>query len=592
MQWSKLRIRVEELLADSVKGRVGLHSTRYRHVHDGDGRDWITLDGQELVNMPHWYRWTVRHGVNCEAAVGTNSEKLPDYDSLFRFGGLGRAMFEYLTLSIDDILISQNVLIRAIGMLDRRVGKRRLKGLVDENAHPLIGFFHRFRCDAEGVALPDLQITAQMVNLRRPASSSSVDPGEKRRRADAALQTKKKRHPRTLIERIYRNEIVESEPDTEVARQMREGFNQAQDRDVLLDMLCFIESKSKLMESAVYVRGVIQLVKDAEFWIRPLKQWIPRSHNPDRQFSSLARHLWAAYDVPVFMDKAWLQGTVAQQQWFKHVGTGKNMRTAEGIPIPLTKKMAHCFLEAPDHYSIEAAFRWAQVFALEGSAHLADALRETRIAREFHDNDFWLSVIRFFIRNPMLDLVHVNPIVDYIWNQRYEPRIVFVERGVAREAGPEQPNLSMKGRTVTSLLRDVEQWHKRLGRETQGGQLHWRKSAIPDFRFVEGTEQSNNMKVWKIRELLSSNELIAEGRRMRHCVASFARSCHNGTCSIWSMDVETEEGVTALLTVEVNAGTKEIRQVRGKHNRRATEKELDILRRWTVQERLGVASYV
>ena len=113
---------------------------------------------------------------------------------------------------------------------------------------------------------------------------------------------------------------------------------------------------------------VIQLVKDAEFWIRPLKQWTPRSHNPDRQFSSLARHLRAAYDVPVFMDKAWLQGTVVQQQWFKHVGTGKNIRTAEGIPIPLTKKMAHCFLEAPDHYPIEAAFRWAQVLALEGSA--------------------------------------------------------------------------------------------------------------------------------------------------------------------------------------------------------------------------------
>ena len=140
-------------------------------------------------------------------------------------------------------------------MLDRRVGKRRLKGLADENVHPLIRFFHRFRCDAEGVAPPDLQITVQTVDLRRPASSSSVDPGEKRRRADAALKTEKKRHPRTLIERIYRNESVESEPDTEVARQLREGFNQAQDRDVLLDMLCFIESKSKLMESAAHVRG-------------------------------------------------------------------------------------------------------------------------------------------------------------------------------------------------------------------------------------------------------------------------------------------------------------------------------------------------
>ena len=38
-------------------------------------------------------------------------------------------MESYLLLSIDDILASENVLIRAIGMLDRRLGKRRLRGL-------------------------------------------------------------------------------------------------------------------------------------------------------------------------------------------------------------------------------------------------------------------------------------------------------------------------------------------------------------------------------------------------------------------------------------------------------------------------------
>ena len=191
----------------------------------------------------------------------------------------------------------------------------------------------------------------------------------------------------------------------------------------------------------------------------------------------------------------------------------------------------------------------------------------------------------------MLDPVHVNPIIDYIWHQRYEPRVAFVERGVARELGPEQPNFSMRGRTVVSLLISVEKWHRRLGREVAGGRLQWRKSAFQDYEFVEGTEQSKNMKIWRIRELLSSEELVSEGQRMRHCVASFASSCHAGKCSVWSMDVETDEGIQPLVTIEVNNARKEIRQVRGRFNRISTEKERDVLRRWAMREGLTTAYY-
>ena len=228
MRWSKLRTRVEEFFADSVKGRVGLHSTRYG---GSSGRDWITLDGQELVNMPHWYSWHVWRRRKA-LADGEDQDKLSDYESLFQYGSLGESLFDYLTMPIDGILGSPNILIRALGMLDRRVGKRRLKTLVDDNAHPLVRLLHRFRCDAEGVTLPNPQ-AAETVNLRRPASPHR-DKTEERRRADARLRARKKRNARTLIERIYQGELADSDLDTELARQLREGFDQAQDRDVLL----------------------------------------------------------------------------------------------------------------------------------------------------------------------------------------------------------------------------------------------------------------------------------------------------------------------------------------------------------------------
>jgi hypothetical protein len=57
MQWSKLKRNVESLFADSVRGRVGPPSTRYRTMHDHDGRAWITLDSQEIINMVHIWKW-------------------------------------------------------------------------------------------------------------------------------------------------------------------------------------------------------------------------------------------------------------------------------------------------------------------------------------------------------------------------------------------------------------------------------------------------------------------------------------------------------------------------------------------------------
>ena len=166
MQWSKLRSQVEDLFADSVKGRVRLHSTRYRRMHDQEGRAWITIDGEEIVNMPHIFEWLYQRNRRAAELTGVelSMNNWPDYapklrdaekelhqESVFWQGDLGDAMFGYLHTSIDDILTSDDVLIRAIGMLDRRVGKRRLSTLAETIDHPLVRLLHVFRCDAEGM---------------------------------------------------------------------------------------------------------------------------------------------------------------------------------------------------------------------------------------------------------------------------------------------------------------------------------------------------------------------------------------------------------------------------------------------------------
>ena len=254
--------------------------------------------------------------------------------------------------------------------------------------------------------------------------------------------------------------------------------------------------------------------------------------------------------------------------------------------------MAHHFLKAPKHYTVEEALRWGQVHALGGDRYLVDALRQARLTQSFSNDDFWMNVIRFFIANPMLDVRHVHPIIDYIWHQRYENRRVFVERGVAREIGPAQPNFSMRGRTPETLLHQVEEWHSELGRESKGKELEWYRSQIGEFHLLEGSEQLHNMKFWSIRELLSSDELIDEGRAMQHCVQTYARSCHTGRSSIWTMEIEDENGRRKILTIEVAPREKIIRQVRGKRNRLPTPKEKNLLGKWADQEGLQLGEYI
>ena len=413
----------------------------------------------------------------------------------------------------------------------------------------------------------------------------------RRQAARIMVKEKKDRNLKEILPKIYNQELRAETLENPVTRAIAEAFLGSIAPKVFLKLLLYLEDNSDLLKEITYTQGIAALANHHESWIRSLETWKVKKHNRDRQFSELARHLLAAYEVPLFMDSVWFNGDSTHQNWFKHIGTGQNIRTAQDIPIPLTKKMAHHFLKTPKHYTVEEAFRWGQVHALGGDRYLVDALRQTRLTRNFNNDAFWLNVIRFFIANPMLDVSHVNPIIDYIWHQRYENRRVFVERGVAREIGPAQPNFSMRGRTPETLLHQVEEWHSELGRESKGKELEWHRSQIGEFHLLEGSEQLHNMKFWSIRELLSSDELIDEGRVMKHCVQTYARSCYTGQASIWTMEIEDENGRRKILTIEVSP-QKLIRQVRGKRNRLPTPKEKNLLGKWAAQEGLQLGEYI
>lgn len=200
-----------------------------------------------------------------------------------------------------------------------------------------------------------------------------------------------------LIQKIYTGEINYKELNSEVLRIISQGLKNASNKRVLRDVLIYMEETSKFLDYPKYTRGIISLVAFKTKWIRPLEEWKVKTHNVERQFASLARHLFAMYEIPYFMDSVWFSGTGKEKGWFIHIGRGNNIRSAPSLPIKMTKKMAYNFIQAPDSYDVKSAFRWAQIQALGGNNSMADAIRDTRMTREFKDNEFWLSVLRFLL---------------------------------------------------------------------------------------------------------------------------------------------------------------------------------------------------
>ena len=84
--------------------------------------------------------------------------------------------------------------------------------------------------------------------------------------------------------------------------------------------------------------------------------------------------------------------------------------------------------------------RWGQVLGMRGSQRLAHAIAASRLRDLLPDEEFWTTVIQFFVNHPSLDMTQVGPIIDYIHHQRFEPMVVIGPDGGEISVAPQNPN--------------------------------------------------------------------------------------------------------------------------------------------------------
>ena len=420
-------------------------------------------------------------------------------------------------------------------------------------------------------------------------------------RAEALARARFQRDPRRVIEAACAGGIDPRHVERPQLRALVEGIarsDPASDARASLRILLlhvhdeadFLFESTEIGGRALpYVNGLIKLNDRRGAWVATLRAWKPTSHNPRKQFGSLARYLTARFHVPVFMDEAWLDvapGTRRLRDWFVHIGSGRNIRTAK-TPVKLTKTMAHHFIEAPGELAILDAMRWGQIHALGGDDRLARAVLATRVGAHFTNDDFWSSVLRFFVANPMLHRRHVGPIVDYLDAQKFQQVEVIDVHGMVRLDPPPQPGLSMRGRTANALLAQVERWHDELGRTRTHVPGAFPRSGHAGYRRASANGETS----WQIRELSSQADLVAEGKALRHCVASYAGECAAGRCSIWTLEWRRGAEALKLQTIEVSKAGSVV-QCRGRYNRPPSRSEYDLVAAWARAEKLVMSAHL
>lgn len=409
-------------------------------------------------------------------------------------------------------------------------------------------------------------------------------------RADQALKRNKKVKNLPLqIMRLSKGDIVLGEDAPVILHLIVKELKQGKDPMAHIQnrFLYHVSRESNLLEEIKFIEAVSSLVKYKRYWIRDFEDWKIKSHNRFKQFNSLINHLFAKYEVPAFVTNAFLRGDQNVHKLFIHIGQGYSVRKFKGLPLPMTKRVAHHFMQASEDCSIREAILWAQSIAMGANPALAQASRASLRDMSAAHLPFWQTVIQFFIDNPDLKAGQFGPVVDYIRFLKYERERLIRPGGRVEIKGPEKPNFSMKGRNPQTLLKLVEKWHQKLARRSGISQLSWSPMGPNEAHYTEGLAQNRNLKVWKIIELLNGKELAAEGRALNHCVASYAQKCMRGKSSIWSMYCNGER----VLTIELLSVNKIIVQIRGKRNRAPTPRELRIVRRWAAANELNIAKF-
>lgn len=184
MSWSKLKQQLESFLCPALHGRVEYRATSYRYLPDKAGICYISVDKKNVFNMSdktsliRWYqteqeikndsdiqipisneeieavRKDTKGAPEDRLIVIARSRKMSGYakELLSAQASLSKSNFNvvannFLTISIEESIESDDILLNILALVDRRVGKKRILNMAEKMKvkHPIVQYFYELR---------------------------------------------------------------------------------------------------------------------------------------------------------------------------------------------------------------------------------------------------------------------------------------------------------------------------------------------------------------------------------------------------------------------------------------------------------------
>ena len=334
------------------------------------------------------------------------------------------------------------------------------------------------------------------------------------------------------------------------------------------------------------------LVRASDRHVRRVESWSGSDAGWRGAAAALAQHAMGVYRIPAFLASAWHAADddpwgEAKRRWFTAHAAGRSFRTLD-LPVAMSRRMEHLFLQSPAHADIGRAMRRAELLTLGADTAFADAILATRPGQSLDHGDFWRTAWIVLIANARaIPRDQLAPSVDFLHGVRHEHVLVETPSGI-EDRGPQDPQFSLKGRTVRSVLRSMVEWHRALG--LSPGRLEWAPSPHRPMTVELPAEDPETPPTrWELVELTSGAMLREEGAALKHCVASYGRSCASGRSRIWSLRRRRDGPPRPVLTIEVDPSRRTIVQVRGLYNRSPMGRSWQLVQRWAQRERLRLS---
>ncbi|OAS14889.1 SF0329 family protein [Paenibacillus oryzisoli] len=183
MAWSKLKQQLESFLSPTLHGRVEYLSTSYRYLPDKAGLCYLAVDKKKVLNMSdngfRWYQTELEIKNDPDIQVPINTEeieavrkdtkgvvpedrlvvmarnrKISDIakEILSAQSSLCKSNFsvtatKFLSISIEESIESNDILLNILALIDKRVGKKRILNMSEtiKVKHPIVQYFHELR---------------------------------------------------------------------------------------------------------------------------------------------------------------------------------------------------------------------------------------------------------------------------------------------------------------------------------------------------------------------------------------------------------------------------------------------------------------